>query len=195
MCSGAGGADNGGQDWYQTRSEEELLAYQQPVNRPMYDGEGNQLSYVDENGQTVYRYEENPDYNLQQQEYQEAQTELQRRALVRDRETAFAAVTQQQQEMQQQQQAEIQRQGELQAQVGQDRLAQEEQIGRERMAGQAMSQSMQVLGRAGKTTAAPVAQVTRRTQSRSTPRATSGSQGLRIGSSVTAPGTGLNIGG
>lgn len=115
--------------------------------------------------------------------------------LSQQRQAAMAQVAEKQGQAEEQQQAEIQRQGELQRQVDQDRLAQEQQIGRERMAGQAMSQSMQVLGRAGKSTAAPAAQVTRGTQSRSAPRATSGSQGLRIGSAAAAPGTGLNIGG
>jgi hypothetical protein len=54
---------------------------------------------------------------------------------------------------------------------------------------------MQVLGARKATATAPVAQSTRAARGPSRARATTGSQGLRIGSSATAPGTGLNIGG
>ena len=114
--------------------------------------------------------------------------------LSQQRQAAMAQVAEQQKQAEAKRQEETQRQGQLQQQAEQDRLGQEQQIGRERMAGQAMSQSMQVLGRAGKSGTAPTAQVTRG-QARTKVRATSGSQGLRIGSSVTAPGIGLNIGG
>ena len=136
----------------------------------------------------------------QQNAMREARAEQERRDSLRaanerlsqQRQTAIAQTAEAQKQAEGQQQAETQRQGQLQQQVEQDRLAQEQQVGRERMATQAMSQSMQVLGRGDKGTAAPTAQVTRG-QARAKVRATSGSQGLRIGSSVTAPGTGLNI--
>ena len=195
MCSGAGDASSGGQDWYQTRSEEELLAYQQPVNRPVYDGDGNHAFYISESGETVYRYEDNPDYDLQLQEYNEAQTELQRRALVREREAAAASRQAQLVDAQQRQQAELQRQATVQQQAEQARIAQEQQIGQERVATQAMSQSMRVLGTSAKSGTAPTAQVTKGGRSRSQVRPTAGSQSLRIGSSVAASGAGLNIGG
>lgn len=187
MCTGGGGSVS-----IENQSDEDLALYQAPVA---------QEAGIDEEGNPIYSYGENHTY--EQDAYDQAQAEIGRRQQLRDqlaaqaaeRENIFSRQQQQANEMQQQQQAEIQRQGELQRQAEQDRLAQEKQIGRERLATQAMSQSMQVLARAGKTTAAPAAQVTRSAQPRSTPRATSGSQGLRIGSSVTAPGTGLNIGG
>ena len=113
--------------------------------------------------------------------------------LSQQRQAAMAQVAEQQKQAEAKRQEETQRQGQLQQQAEQDRLGQEQQIGRERTASQAMSQSMQVLGRAGKSGTAPTAQVTRG-QARTKVRATSGSQGLRIGSSAAAPGTGLNIG-
>jgi hypothetical protein len=209
MCSGAGDASSGGQDWYQTRSEEELLAYQRPVNRPVYDGDGNHAFYISESGETVYRYEDNPDYGVQLQEYEAAQIELQRRALVKEREAAAASRQAQLVDAQQRQQAELQRQATMQQQAEQARLAQEQQIGQERVATQAMSQSMrvlgtstqamsqsmQVLGTSTKSSKAPTAQMTKGGRSRSQVRPTAGSQSLRIGSSVAASGAGLNIGG
>jgi hypothetical protein len=54
---------------------------------------------------------------------------------------------------------------------------------------------MQVLGSSKAAGAAPTAQSTRGSRGRARARATAGSQGLRIGSSATAPGAGLNIGG
>ena len=113
--------------------------------------------------------------------------------LADQRQSVLTQVAEQKKEAEVQQRAETQRQDQLQQQAEQDRIAQEEQIGRESTASQAMSQSMQVLSRAGKSTTAPTAQVTRgRAPTRV--RGASGSQGLRIGSSAAAPGTGLNIG-
>ena len=103
-------------------------------------------------------------------------------------------VAEAQKQAQVQQQEETQRQVQVQEQAEADRIAQEQQVARERMATQAASQSMQVLGKAGATTAAPTAQVTRGNKARAKVRATSGTQGLRIGSSVAATGAGLNIG-
>jgi hypothetical protein len=57
-----------------------------------------------------------------------------------------------------------------------------------------VSQSMQVLGAKRATSTAPTAQSTRGVRGRARVRATSGSQGLRIGESATAAGAGLNIG-
>ena len=186
MCTGGGGYGS-----IESYSDEDLASYQAPVG---------QLAGYDEEGSPLYSYGENHTY--EQDVYDQAQAEIARRQQIREQLETIAAERQatledqqrQMREMQQQQQTEMQRQGQLQQQAGRDRIAQEEQIGRERMATQAMSQSMDVLARAGKTTAAPAAQVTRG-QDRARVRATSGSQGLRIGSSVTAPGTGLNIGG
>ena len=103
-------------------------------------------------------------------------------------------VAEAQKQAQVQQQQEAQRQAELQRQAEQARIAQQQQLARERLATQAASQSMQVLGKAGATTAAPTAQTTRASKGAARVRTTSGSQGLRIGSSATAPGAGLNIG-
>jgi hypothetical protein len=186
MCSGGAGYGS-----IETQSDEELARYQAPVA---------QEAGIDEEGNPLYSYGENHTY--EQNLYDQAQAEISRRQQVGEQLETIAAERQatledqqrQMREMQQQQQREMQRQGQLQQQAEQDRLGQEQQIGRERMASQAMSQSMQVLGRAGKSGTAPTAQVTRG-QARAKVRATSGSQGLRIGSSVTAPGIGLNIGG
>lgn len=188
MCTGGGGYGP-----IESYSDEDLASYQAPVG---------QLAGYDEEGSPLYSYGENHTY--EQDVYDQAQAEIVRRQQVREQLETIAAERQatledqqrQMREMQQQQQTEMQRQDQLQQQAGRDRIAQEEQIGREHMASQAMSQSMQVLGRSNKGAAAsaPTAQVTRG-QDRARVRATSGSQGLRIGSSVTAPGTGLNIGG
>ncbi len=96
--------------------------------------------------------------------------------------------------------AEVARQKESDRQVAEqqkietERVAQQQMLAMQRLATQAVTQSMQVLSRIGGGMAAPAAQFTRAAQPRAKVRATSGSQGLHIGSSVTAPGTGLNIG-
>ena len=132
------------------------------------------------------------DQDRQNQLAAERQQELDRLAATRQAEAVRIAEAQRQAQVQQQQEA--QRQAELQRQAEQARIAQEQQLARERLATQAASQSMQVLGRAGATTAAPTAQTTRANKGAARVRTTSGSQGLRIGSSATAPGAGLNIG-
>lgn len=114
--------------------------------------------------------------------------------LAETRSAEQARVAEAQKQAQVQQQEEAQRQVQLQEQAEQARIAQEQQLARERMATQAASQSMQVLGKAGATTAAPTAQTTRGSKGAARVRTTSGTQGLRIGSSVAATGAGLNIG-
>jgi hypothetical protein len=114
--------------------------------------------------------------------------------LAETRSAEQARVAEAQKQAQVQQQEEAQRQVQLQEQAERDRVVQQQQLARERLATQAASQSMQVLGRAGATTAAPTAQTTRANKGAARVRTTSGSQGLRIGSSATAPGAGLNIG-
>lgn len=90
-------------------------------------------------------------------------------------------------------QEEFDRQAAEQQKIETERVAQQQMLAMQRLATQAVTQSMQVLSRSGEGMAAPAAQVTRAAQPRAKVRATSGSQGLRIGSSVTAPGIGLNI--
>lgn len=132
----------------------------------------------------------------------EIQAEQQRRTdlrgaykqLAETRSAEQTRVAEAQKQAQVQQQEETQRQVQVQEQAEADRIAQEQQVARERMATQAASQSMQVLGKAGATTTAPTAQTTRGSKGAARVRATSGTQGLRIGSSVAATGAGLNIG-
>ena len=114
--------------------------------------------------------------------------------LAETRSAEQARVAEAQRQAQEQQLAETQRQTELQRQTEQARIAQQQQLARERLATQAASQSTQVLGKAGATTAAPTAQTTRGSKGAARARTTSGTQGLRIGSSVAATGAGLNIG-
>lgn len=186
MCVGGAGSLP-----LESYSDEELASYLAPVAQEVG---------LDENGNMTYSFGEN--YTYEQDTYDRAQAEIERRQQLRDqlaeqaaeRQSIFTDQQRQAKEMQQQQDAEIVRQGGLQQQAAQDRLAQEQQIGRERVATQAVSQSMQVLGRAGKSGTAPTAQMARG-QTRTRARGASGGQGLRIGSSAAAPGTGLNIGG
>lgn len=127
------------------------------------------------------------------QEAAKRQAEMDQLAQQRAAEQARVAEAQRQAEIQQQ--AEIERQAELQRQAEQARIAQEQQLARERLATEAASQSMQVLGGVGAATTAPTARSTPKPKAAGKVRATSGSQSLRIGSSAIAPGAGLNIGG
>lgn len=147
-------------------------------------GNGSRAPYIDHSGRKEIQAEQQRRTDLRASYKQLAET----------RSAEQARVAEAQKQAQVQQQEETQRQVQLQEQVEADRIAQEQQIGRERMATQAASQSMQVLGKAGATTAAPTAQTTRGSKGAARVRTTSGSQGLRIGSSVAATGAGLNIG-
>jgi hypothetical protein len=91
-------------------------------------------------------------------------------------------------------QKEFDRQAAEQQKIETERVAQQQMLAMQRLATQAVTQSMQVLSGIGGNMAAPAAQVTRAARPRAKVRATSGSQGLRIGESATAAGAGLNIG-
>ena len=137
-------------------------------------------------------YGKRKEIQAEQQRRTDLRTSYKQLAETRSAEQARVAEAQKQAQVQQQEEA--QRQVQLQEQAERDRIAQQQQLARERLATQAASQSMQVLGKAGATTAAPTAQTTRASKGAARVRTTSGSQGLRIGSSATAPGAGLNIG-
>ena len=114
--------------------------------------------------------------------------------LAKEQQAEVDRITEAQRQAELQQEAELQRQAELQQQVNQARVAQEERIGRQRLATQAVSQSMEVLSNRSTVATAPTAAVSRKPSS-GRRRVASSSGELRIGSASQAPGAGLNIGG
>lgn len=95
--------------------------------------------------------------------------------------------------LQQQQMQAAQGQAAQSAQLETQRQQQQQTLDQARLATQSVAASMRVL-QTQPATKAPTAQTTRQ-RATGLPRATSGSQSLRIGNTAVAPGVGMNIGG
>ena len=138
MCSGGGGSVS-----IENQSDEDLASYQAPVA---------QEAGLDEYGNMTYSFDEN--YTSEQNAYDQAQAEIDRRQQVRDQLAAQAAEREnilkiqrdQAVEMEQQQTAIVTQQQEQAAQL---QTQQAERVTGIRAAGNAVTQSLQILGRQG----------------------------------------------
>jgi len=181
MCGGGGG----GSVPIENQSDEDLASYQAPVG---------QLAGYDEEGNPIYEYGEN--YGSEVEQYNSAQAEIDRRQQLRDqlaaqateRENVLQIQRDQAVEMEQQQTAIVTKQQEQAAQL---QTQQAERVTGIRAAGNAVTQSLQILGRQGgkqAPTAATTAPAGKKAVSRMAP-----SSGLRIGSTQAGSGAGANV--
>jgi hypothetical protein len=183
MCIGGDGG--GGYVPIESQSDEDLALYQAPSA---------QEAGLDEYGNMTYSFDEN--YTSEQNAYDQAQAEIDRRQQVRDQLAAQAAEREnilqiqrdQAVEMEQQQTAIVTQQ---QEQATQLQTQQAERVTGIRAAGNAVTQSLQILGRQGgkqAPTAATTAPAGKKAVSRMAP-----SSGLRIGSTQAGSGAGANV--
>jgi hypothetical protein len=190
MCSGVSVDDGGGQDWFQTRSDEELLAYQQPVAPTPLDANGNPA--LDENGNPVAPpMEDLQEYNYHLENYNGAQAEIQRRAdlkaIAQEREQLMAQQVADSQRMQQEMANQAAAQ---QEKVNTLRIEQDKKLAGINAAGTAVTQSLRILGQSSGKQAPTAAMASKPKAARGARTSTAS---LRMGSTSQGTGSGANL--
>jgi hypothetical protein len=194
MCGGGGG---GGYTPIENRSDDELRGMGAPSRDiPVLDENGNGSFYYDDWGSQIFQTNPNENYDSQLEEYNSAQAELQRRQQVKDQLAAQAAERENILKAQREQAAEMERQqaaiiAQQEAEATRLQAQQAERVAGIRTAGNAVTQSLQILGnQPGKQapTAASAAPNDKKATARMAP-----ASGLRIGSTQTGSGAGANV--
>jgi uncharacterized protein (DUF3084 family) len=183
MCTGGGG---GGYGPIESYSDEDLAAYQAPVA---------QEAGLDEYGNMTYSLGENHTY--EQNAYDQAQAEIDRRQQVRDQLAAQAAERENVLQIQRDQVAEMERQQsaivtQQQQQATQLQAQQTERLAGIRTAGSAVTQSLQILGKQ-QTKQGPTASIAKKPGVRVASGRRSAASSLQIGSTGSTPGAGANL--